>query len=57
MHIPSGLMDISISCIRAVNDSEILIAAEGAGVYKMITDTYASLPYIVADYYLYNSMN
>lgn len=57
MHIPSGLMDISINCIRAFNDNEILIATDGAGVYKMNTDTYASEPYIVADYNRYNSMN
>ena len=42
MHIPSGLMDISINCIRAFNDNEILIATDGAGVYKMNTDTYES---------------
>ena len=26
MHIPSGLMDVSINCIRAYNNNEILIA-------------------------------
>lgn len=34
MHIPSGLMDVSINCIRAYNNNEILIATDGAGVYK-----------------------
>ena len=57
MHIPSGLMDVSINCIRAYNNNEILIATDGAGVYKMNTDTYESIPYIVADYNRYNSMN
>ena len=50
-------MDISINCIRAFNDNEILIATDGAGVYKMNTDTYESEPYIVADYNRYNAMN
>lgn len=31
MHIPSGLMDVSINCIRAYNNNEILIATDGAG--------------------------
>lgn len=57
LHIPSGLTDISINCIRAYNDNEILIATDGAGVYKMNTDTYESVPYIVADYNRHNSMN
>ena len=50
-------MDVSINCIRAYNNNEILIATDGAGVYKMNTDTYESIPYIVADYNRYNSMN
>ena len=44
MHIPSGLMDVSINCIRPSNNNEILIATDGAGVYKMNTDTYESIP-------------
>ena len=50
-------MDVSTNCIRAYNNDDILIATDGAGVYKMITDTYESIPYIVADYNRYNSMN
>ena len=52
MHIPSGLMDICINSIRAFYDNEILISTDGAGVYKMNTDTYASEPNIDADYNL-----
>lgn len=57
MHIPSGLMDVSINCIRAYTDNEILIATDGAGIYKMNAATYESVPYIVADYNRHNSMN
>lgn len=38
-------------------DKEILIATDGAGVYKMNVDTYQSEPYIVADFNRYNAMN
>lgn len=56
-HLPSSLTDININCIRTFNDHEILIGTDGAGIYKMNTDTYESVPYIVADYNRYNSMN
>ncbi len=55
--LQSGLFDISINRIRAFNDNEILIATDGAGVYKINTDTYESVPYITADYNRYNAMN
>ena len=57
MPLHSGLTDISISRIRAFKDDEILIATDGAGVYKMNTNTYESAPYIIADYNRYNAMN
>lgn len=57
MPLQSGLLDISINRIRAFNDNEILIATDGAGVYKINTDTYESIPYITADYNRYNAMN
>lgn len=57
MPLQSGLLDISINRIRAFNDNEILIATDGAGVYKINTDTYESVPYITADYNRYNAMN
>ena len=52
-----GLKDVSITRIKAFNDKEILIATDGAGVYKLNIDTYKCEPYIVADYSSYNSMN
>ncbi|WP_300701843.1 response regulator [Bacteroides sp.] len=57
MHLDAGLMDVSINCIRSFNPDEILIATDGAGVYKMNTKTYECAPYIIADYNRYNAMN
>lgn len=57
LHIQSGLKDISINRIRAFGDKEILIATDGAGVYKMNTETHECEPYIVADFNRYNAMN
>lgn len=57
IHLNAGLMDVSINCIRAFNKDEILIATDGAGVYKMNTKTYECIPYIIADYNRYNAMN
>lgn len=57
MQLQSGLIDVSINRIRAFNENEILIATDGAGVYKMNTETYEWAPYIVADYNRYNAMN
>lgn len=56
-HIKSGLVDVSINRICTFGDKEILIATDGAGVYKMNVDTYQSEPYIVADFNRYNAMN
>ncbi len=53
----SGLNDISINSIKALNENEILIATNGAGVYKMNTYNYHSSPYIIADYNQLNAMN
>lgn len=57
MYLHAGLTDVSINCIRAFGDKEILIATDGAGVYKMNTETYECMPYITADYNRYNAMN
>lgn len=57
MHLDAGLMDISINCIRSYYTDDILIATDGAGVYKMNTKTYDCIPYIIADYNRYNAMN
>lgn len=56
-HLNAGLTDVSINSIRLFNTNEILIATDGAGVYKMNTDTYQCEPYIMADYTQYNAMN
>ncbi len=53
----TGLNDISISRIKPLNENELLIATDGAGVYKMNAATHLTEPYIVADYSLNNSMN
>lgn len=39
-----GLQDVSITRIKAFNDKEILIATDGAGIYKMNVDTYECAP-------------
>lgn len=52
-----GQEDVSITRIKAFNNKEILIATDGAGVYKMNVETYKCEPYIVADYNSYNAMN
>ena len=52
-----GLTDVSINRIKALNNKEILIATDGAGIYKVQTDDYTSEPYIVADYHSHNAMN
>ena len=56
-HLDAGLTDVSINCIRTFEGNEILIATDGAGVYKMNTKSYECIPYIIADYNRYNAMN
>ena len=56
-HIKSGLTDVSINRICAFGENEILIATDGAGVYKMDVYTHQSEPYIVADFNRCNAMN
>lgn len=53
----TGLTDININCIKSLDKDEILIATDGAGVYKMNVHTCQSGPYIVADYNKNNKMN
>lgn len=57
IHPDTGLQDININSISALNDDEILIATDGAGVYKIDTHTFACQPYIVANYNEPNGMN
>lgn len=52
-----SLTDISINTIKPLNDKELLIATDGAGVFEMNTDSYQASPYIVADYNKNNAMN
>lgn len=51
------LNDVNINKIKKLNNHEILIATNGAGIYKMNTNNYQSQPYIIADYNKLNSMN
>ena len=44
------LTDISINAIKPLNNKELLIATDGAGVFEMNIDSYQANPYIVADY-------
>lgn len=52
-----SLADMSINAIKPLNNKELLIATDGAGVFKMNVDTYHTTPYIVADYNKNNGMN
>lgn len=52
-----SLTDVSITRIKPFNNQEILIATDGAGVYKLNVNTYETQPYIVADFSHYNEMN
>lgn len=51
------LKDITINCIRFLNDKEILIGTDGNGVYKMNTVSHTTEPYITADYSRPGRMN
>ncbi len=53
----TGLNDVSISRIKPYYENELLIATDGAGVYKMNVNSFLTEPYIVADYSQNNSMN
>lgn len=53
----ANLNDVSINQIKALNKSELLIATNGGGVYKMNINNYLTTPYIVADYNKLNAMN
>ncbi len=53
----TGLSDVSISRIKPLNENELLIATDGAGVYKMHVQSLLTEPYIVADFSRNNSMN
>lgn len=52
-----SLTDVSITRIKPFNDHELLIATDGAGVYKLNVNTYETTPYIVANFNRHNEMN
>ncbi|WP_042372899.1 hybrid sensor histidine kinase/response regulator transcription factor [Bacteroides neonati] len=52
-----SLEDLSISCIKPLSMKELLIATDGAGVYKINIATHHIDPYIIADYDKNNAMN
>ncbi len=55
---PEGTFsDITITRIKPLNEYEILIATDGAGIYKFDTRNYNTRPYIVADYYQNNTIS
>ena len=51
------LQGMSINAIRPFKNNSLLIATDGAGVFKTNTDNFITEPYIVADYEEYNKMN
>lgn len=51
------LEDVNISCIKKLNNKEVLMGTDGAGIYKMDLSTLQLSPYIVADYNEPNTMN
>ena len=57
IHPQVELTDASITRISPLNDKELLIATEGAGVHKLNIETYGTTPYIVANYGSYNEMD
>lgn len=52
-----SLTDISINTIKPLDNKTLLIATDGAGVFKMDLDSYLASPYIIAEYNKYNAMN
>ncbi|NDV66138.1 two-component regulator propeller domain-containing protein [Bacteroides sp. 224] len=46
----TNMVDLSITRIKPLNNDEVLIATDGAGIYKMDARTHVSTPYIVANY-------
>lgn len=51
-----GISDMTVTRIKSLNPKEILIATDGAGVYKVNVKTNEATPYIVADYSENNMM-
>lgn len=53
----ADLCDVNIARITPLNDTELLIATEGMGVYKINIDSCVLEHYITANYNSYNEMN
>ena len=53
----ADLSDVNIARISPLNETELLIATEGMGVYKVNANTCELEHYIVANYQSYNEMN
>lgn len=54
--IPTTISDLTITRIKPLNAEEVLIATNGAGIYKMNINTHKGEAYIVADYSESNMM-
>lgn len=58
IHQPEyNLSDVNITCIKPFNNQELLIATDGAGIYKLNKNSHQIESYIRADYNSYNGMN
>lgn len=57
MRPDADLSDVNIARISPLNETELLIATEGMGVYKVDVNTCKLEHYIVANYQSYNEMN
>ncbi|MCD8293404.1 MAG: ATP-binding protein [Prevotellaceae bacterium] len=55
--IDSGLTDVNITRFFPCGKDTLLVATDGAGVYKMDLSTCLASPYIVADFTRQNAMN
>lgn len=53
----TSLADISINRFRLLDNDHVLVATDGAGVYKLNLSTYQSEPYVVPDYNQSNQVN
>lgn len=57
MRPEADLSDVNIARISPLNETELLIATEGMGVYKVNANTCELEHYIIANYQSYNEMN
>lgn len=50
------LMDVSVTRIKPLNESEVLVATDGGGIHKLNVLTHQTSPFIVANYNSENMM-